>query len=77
MDDKLKLNSLVFPYYREIHHFCVLLGYGADGICPYLVFETVANQREQGMCILQSFFYYFFAILPLDNIPCNDTMQGL
>ena len=34
--------------YREIHHFCVLLGYGADAICPYLVFETVANQRDQG-----------------------------
>ncbi|XP_078373779.1 uncharacterized protein LOC144657317 isoform X1 [Oculina patagonica] len=34
---------------REIHHFCVLLGYGADAICPYLVFETVANQRDQGL----------------------------
>ena len=34
--------------YREIHHFCVLLGYGSDAICPYLVFETVANQRDQG-----------------------------
>ncbi|XP_058953024.2 uncharacterized protein [Pocillopora verrucosa] len=34
---------------REIHHFCVLLGYGADGISPYLVFETVVNQRQQGM----------------------------
>ena len=33
---------------REIHHFCVLLGYGADAICPYLVFETVSNQRQQG-----------------------------
>lgn len=26
---------------REIHHICLLLGYGADAICPYLVFETV------------------------------------
>ncbi|KAJ7394218.1 hypothetical protein OS493_000020 [Desmophyllum pertusum] len=34
---------------REIHHFCVLLGYGADAICPYLVFETVSNQRQQGL----------------------------
>ena len=34
---------------REIHHFCVLLGYGADGISPYLVFETVVNQRQQGI----------------------------
>jgi len=26
---------------REIHHMCLLLGYGADAICPYLVFETI------------------------------------
>ena len=39
----------VLPLFsREIHHFCVLLGYGADAICPYLVFETVSNQRQQG-----------------------------
>lgn len=24
---------------REVHHICLLLGYGADAICPYLVFE--------------------------------------
>jgi glutamate synthase (NADPH/NADH) len=28
---------------REIHHICLLLGYGADAICPYLVFETICN----------------------------------
>ncbi|KAI8377700.1 uncharacterized protein BYT42DRAFT_605319 [Radiomyces spectabilis] len=26
---------------REVHHFCVLLGYGADAICPYLAFEII------------------------------------
>ena len=26
---------------REIHHFCVLAGYGADAINPYLAFETI------------------------------------
>lgn len=26
---------------REVHHFAVLLGYGADAINPYLAFETV------------------------------------
>ncbi len=34
---------------REIHHHCLLLGYGADAICPYLVFETVRNLNSQGM----------------------------
>ena len=46
-----KISLYLFGYifcYREIHHFCVLLGYGSDAICPYLVFETVANQRDQG-----------------------------
>lgn len=32
---------------REVHHICVLLGYGADAICPYLVFETMAALREE------------------------------
>ena len=36
--------------FREIHHFCLLLGYGADAICPYLVFEVVQILRQEGMC---------------------------
>lgn len=32
---------------REVHHVCVLLGYGADAICPYLVFETLASLRAE------------------------------
>ncbi|XP_052242063.1 uncharacterized protein LOC127852221 isoform X2 [Dreissena polymorpha] len=32
---------------REVHHICTLLGYGADAICPYLVFETIARLRQQ------------------------------
>ena len=34
---------------REIHHMCLLLGYGADAICPYLVFETIKNLNEVKM----------------------------
>lgn len=34
---------------REIHHMCLLLGYGADAICPYLVFETIKNLNAQAM----------------------------
>ncbi|XP_023287581.1 glutamate synthase [NADH], amyloplastic isoform X2 [Orussus abietinus] len=34
---------------REVHHMCVLLSYGADAICPYLVFETAMNLRADGV----------------------------
>ncbi|MEO6716290.1 MAG: glutamate synthase large subunit [Novosphingobium sp.] len=30
---------------REVHHFCVLAGYGAEAINPYLAFETVEDLR--------------------------------
>ena len=33
---------------REVHDLCVLLGYGADAICPYLVFETLSMLRKEG-----------------------------
>ena len=33
---------------REVHHFCVLLGYGADAICPYLAFEAMMKLRREG-----------------------------
>ena len=32
-----------------IHDLCTLLGYGADAICPYLVFETLAKLRAQNL----------------------------
>jgi glutamate synthase (NADPH/NADH) large chain len=31
---------------REIHHMCVLAGYGAEAINPYLAFETLESMRE-------------------------------
>lgn len=33
---------------RDVHHFCTLIGYGADAICPYLAFESLAALREDG-----------------------------
>jgi len=33
---------------REIHHFAVLAGYGAEAINPYLAFETLAAMHEDG-----------------------------
>ncbi|XP_037934060.1 putative glutamate synthase [NADPH] isoform X2 [Teleopsis dalmanni] len=34
---------------REVHHVCVLLGYGADAICPYLAFELAQSLRNDGV----------------------------
>ena len=31
---------------REVHHFCVLAGYGAEAINPYLAFETLADMHK-------------------------------
>ena len=34
---------------REVHHFALLLGYGAGSINPYLAFETLDDMIGQGM----------------------------
>ncbi|MDT0576895.1 glutamate synthase large subunit [Croceicoccus sp. F390] len=31
---------------REVHHFCVLAGYGAEAVNPYLAFETLEQIRR-------------------------------
>lgn len=33
---------------REVHHFCCLLGYGADAVCPSLALETLSALRADG-----------------------------
>ena len=33
---------------REVHHFCVLAGYGAEAVNPYLAFETLESLRLAG-----------------------------
>jgi glutamate synthase (NADPH) large chain len=32
---------------RQVHHFCVLAGYGAEAVNPYLAFETIERLRTQ------------------------------
>ncbi|HOM76453.1 MAG TPA: glutamate synthase large subunit, partial [Anaerohalosphaeraceae bacterium] len=32
---------------REVQHFCLLCGYGANGINPYLVFEALYHMHQQ------------------------------
>ncbi|MCA9024890.1 MAG: glutamate synthase large subunit [Planctomycetaceae bacterium] len=33
---------------REVHHFCLLVGYGADAINPYLAFEAIRDAKNHG-----------------------------
>jgi glutamate synthase (NADPH/NADH) large chain len=33
---------------REVHHHCLLIGYGADAINPYLAFESLWHSRRKG-----------------------------
>lgn len=34
---------------REVHHMCVLVGYGADAICPYLAIECILKLSREGL----------------------------
>ena len=40
---------------REVHHFCVLAGYGAEAINPYLAFETLEQIRVQNGLSLSAY----------------------
>lgn len=34
---------------REVHHMCVLVGYGADAVCPYLAIECIMKMNREGL----------------------------
>ncbi|KAK2467028.1 hypothetical protein APHAL10511_001286 [Amanita phalloides] len=34
---------------REVHHVCVLVGYGADAVCPWLFLETIHKLGREGL----------------------------
>ena len=34
---------------REVHHHCLLVGYGADAVNPYLAFESLWYSRRSGL----------------------------
>jgi glutamate synthase (ferredoxin) len=34
---------------REVHHFCLLIGYGASAINPYLAFESLSDMAKSGL----------------------------
>ena len=33
---------------REVQHFCLLCGFGANGVNPYIVFESLNHMQQQG-----------------------------
>ena len=40
---------------REVHHHCLLIGYGADAINPYLAFEALCKSRLDGLANEKNF----------------------
>jgi len=40
---------------REVHHFCVLAGYGAEAVNPYLAFETLEEIRVRNGYALSAY----------------------
>jgi glutamate synthase (NADPH) large chain len=34
---------------REVIHFALLIGYGADAVCPFLAFQTIRNLAENNL----------------------------
>lgn len=40
---------------REVHHHCLLVGYGADAINPYLAFEALWKARREGLTDSEEF----------------------
>ncbi|MDA0710348.1 MAG: glutamate synthase large subunit, partial [bacterium] len=46
---------------REVHHFCLLIGYGAQAINPYMAFESLADMIAEGQ---------------LDDIAYKDAVKG-
>jgi glutamate synthase (NADPH/NADH) large chain len=40
---------------REVHHFCVLAGYGAEAVNPYLAFQTLEQLRVKNGLALSAY----------------------
>ena len=40
---------------REVHHFALLAGYGAEAVCPWLAFETINHMTADGYAGAKNF----------------------
>ena len=43
---------------REVHHHCLLFGYGADAINPYLAFEALWQSKQDGLLLSEDITSY-------------------
>lgn len=34
---------------REVHDFATLLGFGSDGVCPYMAYEALSKMNQDGV----------------------------
>ena len=34
---------------REVHDYATILGFGADGVCPYMAYEAIAKMNNDGL----------------------------
>ena len=46
---KNRAHPRVWGRQREVHHHCLLIGFGADAINPYLAFEALMYSRRSGL----------------------------
>src|SRR5207342_3297953 len=50
---------------REVHHYCLLIGYGASAVNPYLAFETLDDMIRQDVLFLEhkkAVYHYIKAV---------------
>ncbi len=40
---------------REVHHFCVLAGFGAEAVNPYLAFDTLEQVRRRSLASMKPY----------------------
>jgi hypothetical protein len=48
---------------REVHHLCVLLGYGADAICPWLILQIIHKLSRERLSVAFSFFAHVLILI--------------
>jgi glutamate synthase (ferredoxin) len=52
---------------RDVHHFATLIGYGANAICPYLIYQTIdelvaEGRHTAGMTLAQAYRNFVKAV---------------
>lgn len=57
---------------REVHHFCTLVGFGADAICPYLAIESIFRfvLFLFVLAIAKQFYNALLCLLVISNCIC-------